>query len=127
MDQSLSSSSAQASTSSSTAAQRRRSSLSTAVYQAPEVLPSAQGAASSSSTSQAVPVNPKRGHRPLAFNSGEITISGGVAIFHLATERVVVCYDTKHRFYFLPKGRRDVDEDGRFGAEREGWEEVSSC
>lgn len=51
----------------------------------------------------------------------------GVAIFHLASARVVVCSAVSRRsgkYYFLPKGRRDAGEDTRAGAEREGYEEV---
>ncbi|KAF1979294.1 hypothetical protein BU23DRAFT_447687 [Bimuria novae-zelandiae CBS 107.79] len=50
----------------------------------------------------------------------------GVAIFHIASERVVVCSAVDRRmgkYYFLPKGRRDAGEDTRVGAEREGFEE----
>ena len=52
---------------------------------------------------------------------------GGVAIFHLASKRVVICSADDHRgrtYYFLPKGRRDAGEDAVTGAEREGYEEV---
>lgn len=51
----------------------------------------------------------------------------GVAIFHIASARVVVCSAVDRRigkYYFLPKGRRDAGEDTRTGAEREGFEEV---
>ncbi|KAL5416506.1 hypothetical protein PMIN03_002052 [Paraphaeosphaeria minitans] len=50
----------------------------------------------------------------------------GVAIFHIASARVVVCSAVDRRvgkYYFLPKGRRDAGEDTRAGAEREGYEE----
>lgn len=58
------------------------------------------------------------------FDSSHLTISAGVAIFHLATLRVVVCYHSTERYWFLPKGRRDAGEDSGTGAEREGFEEV---
>ncbi|KAJ4304657.1 hypothetical protein N0V90_000184 [Kalmusia sp. IMI 367209] len=51
----------------------------------------------------------------------------GVAIFHVKSERVVVCNAVDRRvgrYYFLPKGRRDAGEDTRTGAEREGFEEA---
>ncbi|KAF2634864.1 hypothetical protein P280DRAFT_485119 [Massarina eburnea CBS 473.64] len=51
---------------------------------------------------------------------------GGVAIFHLKSERVVICSAKDRRdrtYYFLPKGRRDAGEDAGRGAEREGYEE----
>ncbi|KAL8729713.1 MAG: hypothetical protein Q9166_004541 [cf. Caloplaca sp. 2 TL-2023] len=57
------------------------------------------------------------------FDSAHLTIGAGVAIFHLATSRVVVCYHSKDRYWFLPKGRRDAGEDSSTGAEREGFEE----
>jgi len=61
------------------------------------------------------------------FASEDFVQGAGVAIFHLASERVVICsaVDRRHGlFHFLPKGRRDAGEDTRTGAEREGYEEV---
>jgi hypothetical protein len=66
------------------------------------------------------------------YSSEDFVVGGGVAIFHIASQRVVICsqpYRGK-KHYFLPKGRRDAGEDSRTGAEREGYEEVrtsSSC
>ncbi|CAF9940336.1 MAG: hypothetical protein ALECFALPRED_008523 [Alectoria fallacina] len=57
------------------------------------------------------------------WDSSNTTIGAGVAIFHLASSRVVLCYHSTHRYYFLPKGRRDASEDTGSGAEREGFEE----
>ena len=66
--------------------------------------------------------------RPILGNwdSANTTIGGGVAIFHLASSRVVLCYHSTDKYYFLPKGRRDASEDTGSGAEREGFEEVST-
>lgn len=58
------------------------------------------------------------------WDSAHTTIGAGVAIFHLASSRVVLCYHTRHHHWFLPKGRRDTNEDTGAGAEREGFEEV---
>ena len=58
------------------------------------------------------------------WDSANTTIGAGVAIYHLASSRVVVCYHSVHKYYFLPKGRRDASEDTGAGAEREGFEEV---
>ena len=58
------------------------------------------------------------------WDSAHTTIGAGVAIFHLASSRVVLCYHTHHHYWFLPKGRRDANEDSGAGAEREGFEEV---
>ncbi|KAL8993508.1 MAG: hypothetical protein Q9169_006296 [Polycauliona sp. 2 TL-2023] len=58
------------------------------------------------------------------FDSAHLTIGAGVAIFHLATSQVVVCYHSKEKYWFLPKGRRDAGEDTGTGAEREGFEEA---
>lgn len=57
------------------------------------------------------------------FPAENLTIAAGVAIFHLATSRVVLCYHTRDNYWFLPKGRRNAGEDSGRGAEREGFEE----
>lgn len=59
------------------------------------------------------------------FSSEKLTIGAGVAIFHIASERVVVCYHSRDKYWFLPKGRRNASEDTARAAEREGFEEVS--
>jgi 8-oxo-dGTP pyrophosphatase MutT (NUDIX family) len=58
-----------------------------------------------------------------SFPSEKLTIGAGVAIFHLASARVVVCYHTRDKYWFLPKGRRNANEDTVRAAEREGFEE----
>ncbi|CAK4031538.1 hypothetical protein B0A50_06754 [Lecanosticta acicola] len=58
-----------------------------------------------------------------SFPCEHLTIAAGVAIFHLATERVVLCYHTRDKTWFLPKGRRNANEDTARAAEREGYEE----
>tara|TARA_R110002003_G_scaffold27_9_gene1409 strand:- start:899 stop:1174 length:276 start_codon:yes stop_codon:yes gene_type:complete len=61
------------------------------------------------------------------FSGNRFVNGGGVAIFHLATGRVVICSAESRRggkYYFLPKGRRDAGEESGTGAEREGYEEV---
>ena len=60
------------------------------------------------------------------WDSANTTIGGGVAIFHLASSRVVLCYHSADKYWFLPKGRRDASEDTGSGAEREGFEEVGT-
>lgn len=60
------------------------------------------------------------------YPGDSFVVGGGVAIFHLATERVVLCSAQDRRgttYYFLPKGRRDAGEESGRGAEREGYEE----
>jgi ADP-ribose pyrophosphatase YjhB (NUDIX family) len=57
------------------------------------------------------------------YPAEKLTIGAGVAIFHLASERVVVCYHSKENYWFLPKGRRNGNEETTRGAEREGFEE----
>lgn len=47
----------------------------------------------------------------------------GVTIFHLATNRIVICRDTRSNVYFLPKGRKDASEEITTTAIREGFEE----
>lgn len=79
---------------------------------------------SSSSTTHSAQVQPSR---PVyaSFPSSNLTIGCGVAIFHLASSRVVLCYHTRDKYWFLPKGRRDSGEESGRAAEREGFEEVS--
>ena len=60
------------------------------------------------------------------WDGANTSIGAGVAIFHLASCRVVLCYHSTHKYYFLPKGRRDASEDTGSGAEREGFEEVGT-
>lgn len=63
------------------------------------------------------------------YSGDNFVVGGGVAIFHLATSRVVICSAADRRgtkYYFLPKGRRDAGEESGPGAEREGYEEVSA-
>ena len=70
---------------------------------------------------------PEAFHPTIAQFPGErFVVGGGVAIFHIASGRVVVCsvQDRGRRYYFLPKGRRDTGEESGRGAEREGYEEV---
>ncbi|TIA82723.1 hypothetical protein D6C76_02317 [Aureobasidium pullulans] len=57
------------------------------------------------------------------FPSDSLVIGAGVVIFHLATNRVVVCKDTRNDVWFLPKGRRDASEETGVTAIREGFEE----
>ncbi|KAF2744893.1 hypothetical protein M011DRAFT_372905, partial [Sporormia fimetaria CBS 119925] len=60
------------------------------------------------------------------YSSENFILGAGVAIFHIASSRVVIC-SAKDRlgrtYYFLPKGRRDAGEESGRGAEREGYEE----
>jgi len=76
----------------------------------------------SSSTSPKRPSSSRPVHAN--FASEKLTVGAGVAIFHLASERVVVCYHGRDRYWFLPKGRRNVGESVETAAVREGFEEV---
>jgi ADP-ribose pyrophosphatase YjhB (NUDIX family) len=61
------------------------------------------------------------------FSSENLILGAGVAIFHVASGRVVICSAEDRygrKYYFLPKGRRDAGEESGRGAEREGYEEV---
>ena len=59
------------------------------------------------------------------FDAAHVCFGAGVAIFHLASARVVVCYHPRAGLWFLPKGRKDVGEEAEAGAVREGYEEVN--
>ena len=66
-------------------------------------------------------------HQFLTFDAARLQLGGGVAIYHLASSRVVVCRHPVRDYWFLPKGRRDAGEESGIGAEREGYEEVCCC
>ena len=68
-------------------------------------------------------------NRPVMVNydCSHLTIGAGMAIFHVATSRVVLCRHSVDKYWFLPKGRRDTGEDTGAGAEREGFEEVEKA
>ncbi|KAL1296996.1 hypothetical protein AAFC00_004592 [Neodothiora populina] len=57
------------------------------------------------------------------FASENLTIGAGVATFHLASERVVLCWHSRDGYWFLPKGRRNASEEAGCAAVREGFEE----
>ncbi|KAK7733496.1 hypothetical protein SLS57_000511 [Botryosphaeria dothidea] len=57
------------------------------------------------------------------FPCEHLVIGCGVAIFHVASARVVLCYHSRDHYWFLPKGRRDAGEETTRAAEREGFEE----
>lgn len=59
------------------------------------------------------------------FPSQNLVVGCGVAIFHVASARVVLCYHSRDKYWFLPKGRRDAGEETQRAAEREGFEEAS--
>ena len=80
---------------------------------------------SSRNAAQVVEANPTSDHPIIGnWDSAHTTIGAGVAIFHLASSRVVLCYHSVDKYWFLPKGRRDAGEETGTGAEREGYEEV---
>jgi len=58
-----------------------------------------------------------------SFPSERTTLAAGAAIFHLASARVVLCWHTRDRYWFLPKGRLNANETIISAAEREGFEE----
>ena len=71
-----------------------------------------------------IPLQAMSTNQFLTFDAAHLQLGGGVAIFHLASSRVVVCRHTVRDYWFLPKGRRDAGEESGIGAEREGYEEV---
>lgn len=47
-----------------------------------------------------------------------------MVIFQPSTHRIVVLYDTKKKYWFFPRGRKDVGESLEAAAIREAYEEV---
>lgn len=58
------------------------------------------------------------------WNSDNTVFATGVAISHIASRRVVLCYHTTRRYYFLPKGYRDASAEMLSAAESEGFKAV---
>jgi 8-oxo-dGTP pyrophosphatase MutT (NUDIX family) len=50
-------------------------------------------------------------------------LGAGMVIIQPATQKIVVLYDTQHKYWFLPKGRKDVGESLEQAALREAYEE----
>ncbi|KAF4555509.1 Hypothetical protein D9617_2g054700 [Elsinoe fawcettii] len=57
------------------------------------------------------------------FPSTSIVFASGLAIFHLASSRVVICRHPQEGHFFLPKGRKNASEPSTTAAIREGFEE----
>ncbi|KAJ7938469.1 hypothetical protein B0H13DRAFT_1587860 [Mycena leptocephala] len=51
-------------------------------------------------------------------------LGAGMVIFQPATSKVVVLYEGKKKYWFLPKGRKDVGESLEQTALREAYEEI---
>ncbi|KAI9837984.1 MAG: hypothetical protein M1819_006138 [Sarea resinae] len=82
------------------------------------------GSSSSNSSSRRPRSHPPSDLPVLAnFSSSKLVLGAGVAIFHVASARVVLCWHSRDEYWFLPKGRRDAGEESGAGAEREGFEE----
>jgi 8-oxo-dGTP pyrophosphatase MutT (NUDIX family) len=58
------------------------------------------------------------------FYSADFMLGAGMVILQPATERFVVVYESARKYYFLPKGRKDVGESLEQAALREAYEEV---
>ncbi|KAJ9637263.1 hypothetical protein H2199_007550 [Coniosporium tulheliwenetii] len=82
----------------------------------------------SRSSKDTAPAPPPSSSRPVLANyaSHHLTIGCGVAIFHVASARVVLCFHSRDRYWFLPKGRRDANEESGRAAEREGMRSGSA-
>ncbi|KAF7424804.1 hypothetical protein PC9H_010115 [Pleurotus ostreatus] len=48
----------------------------------------------------------------------------GMVIIQPETEKVVLCYDSRRKHYFFPKGRKDAGEAMETAVLREAYEEV---
>lgn len=58
------------------------------------------------------------------FYSSEFMLGAGMVILQPATEKIVVVWEEKKNYWFLPKGRKDVGESLEQAAVREAYEEV---
>ena len=60
------------------------------------------------------------------FACEDFRVGAGMLVIQPSTGKVVLCYDTKRKKYFLPKGRKDIGESLAQAAVREACEEVRS-
>jgi len=60
---------------------------------------------------------------PSLWFASDFLLGAGMVIIQPETEKIVVIYDTKSKFWFLPKGRKDVGESLEQTALREAYEE----
>lgn len=56
--------------------------------------------------------------------SSDFMVGSGMVIIQPSSHRIVVCYDSLRKTYFLPKGRKDIGESLEEAAVREAYEEV---
>nr|GAT49661.1 predicted protein [Mycena chlorophos] len=81
------------------------------------------------SASAAAPPGPPMGAFSTAaipnsiFADQNFMLGAGMVIFQEDTQRVVVCYESQEKKWFLPKGRKDVGESLADAALREAYEE----
>lgn len=52
-------------------------------------------------------------------------LGAGMVLIQPSTNKVILLYDTSRRYWFLPKGRKDVGESLEQAALREAYEEAS--
>jgi hypothetical protein len=60
-----------------------------------------------------------------AWCSSNVMLGAGMVILQPSTEKIVVLYHQRYKYWFLPKGRKDVGESLEATALREAYEEVS--
>jgi 8-oxo-dGTP pyrophosphatase MutT (NUDIX family) len=58
------------------------------------------------------------------YYASEFMLGVGMVILQPATARVVIVHETRAKYWFLPKGRKDVGESLQEAALREAYEEV---
>ncbi|KAJ7457012.1 hypothetical protein FB451DRAFT_1098391 [Mycena latifolia] len=60
-----------------------------------------------------------------AWADENFLLGAGMVVFQPATEKVIVVYERQKKYWFLPKGRKDVGESLETAALREAYEESS--
>jgi hypothetical protein len=59
-----------------------------------------------------------------AWCSENFLLGAGMVIFQRSTHKVVILYETQAKYWFFPKGRKDIGESLETTAIREAYEEV---
>lgn len=61
-----------------------------------------------------------------AWCSNDFMLGTGMVVIQEKTEKILLVYETKEKYWFFPRGRKDIGETLEQAALREAYEEVCS-
>jgi ADP-ribose pyrophosphatase YjhB (NUDIX family) len=59
-----------------------------------------------------------------AWASNDFLLGAGMVVIQETTEKILLVYETKEKYWFFPRGRKDMGETLEQAALREAYEEV---